>query len=458
MARLFRDRWGLQAQNQLRASFGEVAARAGRQPLAIGGHNWWSGIGHWVNVSGFENGELVLANPGGNGPHFGQRRLDEAAFNQRGPFSMVWIDVDGVTGTDGPTDPVTSAAPLTEAAVPPVVDPRFIAASRFRVVRTDGVGVRVRERPFQEGGRRGAAPEGAVLDGAEHAWRQVHTDDGLDGWVADEYLDREGDRFRVVRTDGVGVRVRAQPAVDGGRLGAVAEGDLVSGTEHAWRQVRTGDGIVGWSASTYLDPVGAGDEIDEGCWTSDIGLACAAENYWDPDGQPKRRAAMEQFNQLPRERRRAIFELAMDRGLTAEGIVDPAERDHWKQAMRAVTLGGPDFPGECPDLNPFMLAGESGGVFRGGADPAFGGLNSSALGYFQFLSQSPIPCGSGFEPSFDYGHWRRYSPCPDDYSRQTEPVCQVREFIRAIRASGKHHGDPMSVVREKATPPHVWGP
>jgi hypothetical protein len=225
--------------------------------------------------------------------------------------------------------------------------------------------------------------------------------------------------------------------------------------------VRTSDGLVGWAADTYLAPFGAVDAVtlaDAGCWTPAIGAACATENFWDPNGQPNRRAAMEQFNQLSRERRRAIFELAMDEGLSAEGIFDADERNHWKQAMRAVTLGGPDFPGECPDLNPFMLAGESGGVFRGGADPAFGGLNSSALGYFQFLIQNPIPIGEMFGPQHDFGHWRRFGPFPDDYGRATEPVCQVRQFIRAIKGSGKHRGDPMSVVNEKATPPHVWGP
>ena len=193
--------------------------------------------------------------------------------------------------------------------------------------------------------------------------------------------------------------------------------------------------------------------VTNAAWTLGVGRACCRENYWDPDGQPNRRAAMEQFNRLPLEGRRAIFEAAMDDGLDAEHITEPAERDGWKRAMRAVVLGD-GFPGECPDLNPFMLAGELGGVFRGGADCR----NSSALGYFQFLAQKPIPVGQPFTPAFDYGHWRTYSPFPDDYAYQTDPVCQVRQFIRAVRGSAKHQGDPMSVVREKSTPPYVWGP
>src|SRR3954470_13651028 len=40
LARMLRDRFGLQDQNQAEVSFDEVAQRAGRQPLAIGGHHW----------------------------------------------------------------------------------------------------------------------------------------------------------------------------------------------------------------------------------------------------------------------------------------------------------------------------------------------------------------------------------------------------------------------------------
>ncbi|MCC7367329.1 MAG: hypothetical protein IT306_02840 [Chloroflexi bacterium] len=188
-------------------------------------------------------------------------------------------------------------------------------------------------------------------------------------------------------------------------------------------------------------------------WTPALGAAIARENFWDPAGQPVRRAAMEQFNQIPFERRRAIFQAAMDAGLTAEGILEAGARGSWRQAMCAVVLGE-RFPGECPDLNPFMLAGEAGGVFRGGADC----LNSSALGYFQFIAQKPIENGQPFSPSFDYGHWRAYGPFPTDYARQTEPASQVRQFIRAIRGSRKHRGDPLSVVRQKASGDHTWGP
>jgi hypothetical protein len=471
LARLFRNHFGLQATNQHTISFDEVAARAGRQPVAIGCHNWGGpNLGHWSAVRAFENGELVLANPGGTGPKFGQQRLDRAAFNQRGFFSAVWIDVDGVrdnTGGEG------GDMGRGVGDVPPVAEIPFVGHGQFRVARTDGLGVRMRERPFADGGRRGNAPEGATVEGAEHAWRLVRTDGGVTGWVADTYLRAEGESFRVVDTDGIGVRVRAQPFPDGDRRGAAAEGALLVGIEReAYRQIRTADGLVGWATAQFLDrlaPTDAdhrenlGDRQDSGLggdlggsmgeWTLALGAAISRENFWDPDGQPNRRAAMERFNQLSIERRRTIFLGAMEAGLTAEGITDPATREHWQQAMRSVVVGD-GFPGECPDLNPFMLAGESGGVFRGGADR----LNSSALGYFQFIAQKPIPNGQGFSPEFDYGHWRNSGPFPSDYSRQTEPVSQVRQFIRAIKNSRKHGGDPLSVVREKASGDHTWGP
>jgi len=467
VAQLFRNQFGVQAGHQRDISFDQMAARAGRQPLAIGGLNWaGQGRVHWVAVRRFEDGRLILANPGGTGPLVGQQTLDRAAFNQRGGFSAVWIDVAGTE--DGRASRNADRGPRADFSGIP-----FAAHSRFRVVHTDGMGVRLRERPLLDGGRRDGAPEGSVVDGEEHAWRLVQTEGRVTGWVADTYLRAEDGRFRVAGTDGLGVRVRALPFPGGGQLSSVAEGALVTGLEEAaYRQIRNGGGVAGWATADYLDRVPADDDPREHMgshqdgqdgdgelggsasgWTPALGAAIAKENLWDEGGQPVRRAAMERFNQLPGARRRAIFDAAMDAGLTAEGITSAGERNHWKQAMRAVVVGD-GFPGECPDLNPFMLAGESGGVFRGGADR----LNSSALGYFQFIAQKPIDPGEPFSPPFDYGHWRNCSPFPSDYSRQTDPVCQVRQFIRAIKGSRKHHGDPLSVVREKSTPPFVWGP
>jgi SH3-like domain-containing protein len=317
---------------------------------------------------------------------------------------------------------------------------------RFQIVNTDGVGVNLRPGPDTSSAPITSLRESAVVSGDEHAWRRVTLAAGNLAYIANEFLIPSPGGFSVGNTEGMGVNLRAQPDSSADRVSALAEGAQVIAEEHAWRRVDDGVGNQGWVADEYLL------NIDADLWTFAIGLACSCENYWDPDGQPNRQAAMLRFNQASYQRRLAIFEAAMAAGLDAENVADPAARDRWMQAMRTISLGD-GFPGECPDLNPFMLAGEVGGVFRGGADC----LNSSALGYFQFLSQNPIPVGKPFTPEFDYGHWKAYGPC-QDYGHQTEPASQVRQFIRAIRASAKHQGDPMSVVREKATPPHTWGP
>ncbi len=318
---------------------------------------------------------------------------------------------------------------------------------RFRISHTDGQGANLRPQPGTTGTAIRSLPEGAEVTGEEHAWRQLSFPDGTSGWVANEFLAAADGHLRIAHTEGQGANLRQAPSTTADRVKTIAEGtEITQAGEHAWRRVWL-ESQSGWVAEEFLTA------LDPDVWSFELGLACSRENYWDPNGQPKRRAAMEAFNLLPFSRRKQIFEWAMDAGLDAEGVTDAGQRDHWKLAMRTITLGD-GFPGECPDLNPFMLAGEVGGVFRGGADAC----NSSALGYFQFLAQKPIPVGTPFSPDFDYGHWRSYGPCPDDYSHETDPICQVREFIRAIQRSGKHRGDPMSVVEEKRTPPHVWGP
>src|SRR4051794_10041368 len=52
IAALLRDQFNLQADNNPDISFDDVLARAGNQPMGIGGKNWSSGIGHWVGVRG----------------------------------------------------------------------------------------------------------------------------------------------------------------------------------------------------------------------------------------------------------------------------------------------------------------------------------------------------------------------------------------------------------------------
>jgi SH3-like domain-containing protein len=87
---VLRDRWGVAAFNRNPVSFDDVAGWAGRCPVALGGRAW----GHWTAVRGFDGERLVLANPGGTGPRFGQQTLDRQQFAALGSFSAVVISVD----------------------------------------------------------------------------------------------------------------------------------------------------------------------------------------------------------------------------------------------------------------------------------------------------------------------------------------------------------------------------
>jgi Transglycosylase SLT domain/Bacterial SH3 domain len=87
---VLRDCWGVAAFNRAPVSFDEVAGWAGTRPVMIGGRNW----GHWTAVRGFDGERLVLANPGGTGPRFGQQTLNRQQFEDLGWFSAVVIPVE----------------------------------------------------------------------------------------------------------------------------------------------------------------------------------------------------------------------------------------------------------------------------------------------------------------------------------------------------------------------------
>ena len=85
------EKYGIEAFNRAPVSFDEVASWAGRYPVAVGGRNW----GHWSAVRGVDgNGNLVMANPGGTGPRYGQQTLNRDQFEQLGWFSAVVIPCD----------------------------------------------------------------------------------------------------------------------------------------------------------------------------------------------------------------------------------------------------------------------------------------------------------------------------------------------------------------------------
>jgi len=84
---------GILAENNPQASWAEVMAAAGYQPMVIGGRAWC----HWVAVrigsavtARQSLNALALMNPAPG--YMGvDQVLDEPAFNQLGPFSAVWF-------------------------------------------------------------------------------------------------------------------------------------------------------------------------------------------------------------------------------------------------------------------------------------------------------------------------------------------------------------------------------
>lgn len=87
----------LHAYNVAVVSFDDVAGYAGTAPVLMGGHNWGGpNHGHWTGVRGYDAASetLLLANPGGSGPTYGQQSLTREQFLARGPWSMVVITAD----------------------------------------------------------------------------------------------------------------------------------------------------------------------------------------------------------------------------------------------------------------------------------------------------------------------------------------------------------------------------
>lgn len=84
---------GVVAENNPSASWNDVVAAAGYQPMVIGGRNWY----HWVGVRmggiafiGSDIGWISLANPAPGWMGVGQE-LSHSQFDSLGAFSAVWF-------------------------------------------------------------------------------------------------------------------------------------------------------------------------------------------------------------------------------------------------------------------------------------------------------------------------------------------------------------------------------
>jgi len=102
--------FGYRAANAASVSFDDVRSVAGPSPVMLGGHNWGAS-GHWSGVRRYDaaTDRLILANPGGTGPVYGQQTLSRQQFDQIAPCSMVVV---------------THESAVPPIVVPPAVDPR----------------------------------------------------------------------------------------------------------------------------------------------------------------------------------------------------------------------------------------------------------------------------------------------------------------------------------------------
>jgi hypothetical protein len=83
------EHWGVDAYNIAIAEFAPLTHLAGVYAMAIGLRDWGLPGGHWSGVRGFDGTRLMLANPGGTGPRYGQQALTREQFDERGPCSAV---------------------------------------------------------------------------------------------------------------------------------------------------------------------------------------------------------------------------------------------------------------------------------------------------------------------------------------------------------------------------------
>lgn len=112
---VLRDRWGVAAENRASVTFDQVAAWAGRTPVAIGGRNWGGpGKGHWSAVRGFDGTRLLLANPA-SGTVYGDASLTREQWAWRGPWSAVTVRIAEAAAVSQP--PADDLAALRQQVV-----------------------------------------------------------------------------------------------------------------------------------------------------------------------------------------------------------------------------------------------------------------------------------------------------------------------------------------------------
>jgi SH3-like domain-containing protein len=178
--------------------------------------------------------------------------------------------------------PVLAAAapapPSVDAAVEVAGDAVSPSVEQLRVAATDGVGLNLRAGPSASTVRVKTLPPGTMLlaiggarDSQDREWRQVSDPNGIEGWVAAEFVEpvpivanpgpASPQRLRVAGTDGVGLNLRERPGASAVRVKTLPPGTVLlavgiarDGEDHEWRQVRDPDGVEGWVAAEFVVP------------------------------------------------------------------------------------------------------------------------------------------------------------------------------------------------------------
>ena len=124
----------------------------------------------------------------------------------------------------------------------------------FRVANTDGAGLNLRAAPSTSAAAIKLMPEGAPVAIRDRAWRPVRDPaDGATGWAAEQFLMRDGQRYRVVNTDGAGLNLRSNPDTSAAAVKLLPDGTILEVRDRAWRPVRDpADDATGWAAEQFL--------------------------------------------------------------------------------------------------------------------------------------------------------------------------------------------------------------
>ena len=160
-------------------------------------------------------------------------------------------------------------------ATPVAAIEHLVEGEKAEVSGTNGYGLNIRTEPSTSSDVHFVASEGTVMDvtsGPQESegstWYAVHVD-GYDAWVMSDYVSglesKAGDQVQVVKTNGHGLRLRADASSESDTLTVLPEGsavdvvgdEVVDGAGTAWAHIEY-NGTTGYSHRGYLAVVSVG--------------------------------------------------------------------------------------------------------------------------------------------------------------------------------------------------------